>query len=457
MQLEYLKVGRNYRVRQGRKLLVLRLKEILTLQGVGTELYELKITTEGYRLWMMDERIGKGYTITALSCIEDEIPEKPVEGSLVQITKGVLTKSLGSVTLYRVKEVGRDADTNKETVTLAGPWKNYVCWMADVRVYEGKRVDPETLLSKESKAVGDKPRRFLPGPAVGPKTGLANFMKKTVGLSMGFTGEEKKTKEDKDKEKLQAELDKKKEEYADQQHAATAIRKKTEKDLYQQGTALLKAAKKGEKCQPDNETQDDESSESTGQQTTASDKQPSSSSTGQRSSTANTVSKPSKHFVPTPSKTKPPEQRAPILGKGLGKREPKARKEKLEQAIKRNKNLKVEGRSAATESRMPALKKTETEDSEDDRSAQITETDTSEDADTVISLSSELNRLSQTEDEDTFDARVHKKVILEAPVPEHLNGVGSNVIMSGLEISSEYWKGVERRKEEKKSKKGRKK
>src|SRR5688572_26511639 len=98
MQLEHLKVGRVYRVKVGRKLLVLRLKEIQTLKGIGTDLYELKITTEGYRLWMLDEHIGKGYTITNLSQIDSEVPRKPEPNSLVQITKGVLAKSLGSVT-----------------------------------------------------------------------------------------------------------------------------------------------------------------------------------------------------------------------------------------------------------------------------------------------------------------------------------------------------------------------
>lgn len=477
MELEYLKIGRVYRVKQGRKLLVLRLKEIQTLKGIGTDLYELKITTEGYRLWMLDEHIGKGYTITNLSQIDSEIPEKPVEGSLVQIVKGVLLKSLGSVTVYRVKSVGVDEDTNKRTVTLYGPFKNYVCWMDDVRVYEGKKVDPETLLSKESKKIGDMPKRFLPGPAVPTKTKLSSFLRPPTAFG-SLTGEEKKTKEDLDKEKLQADLDKKKEEYAAQQHSSSS--KKTPKQLKAEADAILK---RGEVCQPE-DTQDDQSQDSSEASSPESNSSrvknvssmnggdkigSSSSKTRTHSSTDNTASpqssqKPAKSttgkkprgFVPTPSQnTRGGQTHRNQLG-GIESRQPKARKEKLAQAIKKNSSLRVKGRNKATEERMPLMKEDDSEDEQSDSAISVTVQDSQVGYRDIPALNAQV--IISEEDEDSFDARVHKKVVLEAPVPEHLNGIGESVKMKGLEIDPEYWKDVERRKEEDRlKKKGRKK
>lgn len=219
MELESLKVGRMYLVKQGKKLLNLRLKQIQATTRKGTDLYELKITTTGYQLWMLDESIGKGYTIRNFAQIKDEVKERPKKGSLVQITSGKLVKTLGSITVYRVADVRRDDATHEPMVELYGDFKNYLLPMSDVKVYESTGIDPETLLSKESKAIGDMPRKMLP-TSTRTKKGLLDFVTQDVPFgSMSDEvvmtkeerlKEEKEAEEKESKKKLQAELDAKK-------------------------------------------------------------------------------------------------------------------------------------------------------------------------------------------------------------------------------------------------------
>jgi hypothetical protein len=172
--VELLRTGRLYLVQVGKVQLNLRLLHIQTIKGVGTKLYELKITTKGYRLFMVNEENGKNYKVTTFSQIKDEVRELPKPNDLVQITGGKLLGSVGSVTVFRVKKLRKTNSGMK--VILASSLNDLEVDVGDVRVREPSDIDPETLLSEQSKTEAGPAKRAFPGPAV-TRGRLSSFLK----------------------------------------------------------------------------------------------------------------------------------------------------------------------------------------------------------------------------------------------------------------------------------------